>query len=226
MLGFRSSGKKSEVEDPENIDVAKLLFDSFSKKVTTVEDSLRKMSADLDKLKLSLERGQISDLVLLDRLQKMENLIRESLLSIKSAIEPASLPSADPQDEIAAVEILAREPISVEKLMQKEAAVGSRVFSPTGEIGSLRSITTPTELQVLTLLMSEGPKSAPEIGRAIGRSREHTARLMKKLHEEGYVRRDQTRIPFRYSAVDRLKQVVKKPETKDEGKEPISVPQT
>ncbi len=226
MLGFRSSGKKSEVEDPENVDVAKVFFDSFSKKVTTVEDSLRKMSADFDKLKLSLERGQISDLVLLDRLQKMENLIRESLLSIKSAIEPASLPSADPQDETAAVEILAREPISVEKLMQKEAAVGSRVFSPTGEIGSLRSITTPTELQVLTLLMSEGPKSAPEIGRAIGRSREHTARLMKKLHEEGYVRRDQTRIPFRYSAVDRLKQVVKKPETKDEGKEPISVPQT
>src|SRR6266516_4839795 len=148
MLGFRSSGKKSEVEDPENVDVAKLFFDSFSKRVTTVEDSLRKMSADFDKLKLSLERGQISDLVLLDRLQKMENL------------------------------------------------------------------------------MSEGPKSAPEIGRAIGRSREHTARLMKKLHEEGYVRRDQTRIPFRYSAVDRLKQVVKKPETKDEGKEPISVPQT
>jgi len=226
MLGFRSSGKKSEVEDPENVDVAKLFFDSFSKRVTTVEDSLRKMSADFDKLKLSLERGQISDLVLLDRLQKMENLIRESLLSIKSAIEPASLPSADPQDETAAVEILAREPISVEKLMQKEAAVGSRVFSPTGEIGSLRSITTPTELQVLTLLMSEGPKSAPEIGRAIGRSREHTARLMKKLHEEGYVRRDQTRIPFRYSAVDRLKHVVKKPETRDEGKEPISVPQT
>ncbi len=226
MLGFRSSGKKSEVEDPENIDVAKVFFDSFSKRVTTVEDSLRKMSADFDKLKLSLEAGQISDLVLLDRLQKMENLIRDSLLSIKSAIEPISLPSVDRQDETAAVEILAQEPISVEKLMQKEAAIGSRVFSPTGEIGSLRSITTPTELQVLTLLMSEGPKSAPEIGRAIGRSREHTARLMKKLHEEGYVRRDQTRIPFRYSAVDRLKQVVKKPATKDEGREPISVPQT
>src|SRR6266700_6038781 len=102
MLGFRSSGKKSEVEDPENDDVAKVFFDSFSKRVTTVEDSLQKMSADFDKLKLSLERGQISDLVLLDRLQKMENLIRDSLLSRKSAIEPISLPSVDRQDETAA----------------------------------------------------------------------------------------------------------------------------
>src|SRR6266516_5446872 len=122
MLGFRSSGKKSEVEDPENVDVAKVFFDSFSKKVTTVEDSLRKMSADFDKLKLSLDRGQISDLVLLDRLQKMESLIRDSLLSIRSAIEPVSLPSADVQDETGAVEILAREPISVEKLMGSDAA--------------------------------------------------------------------------------------------------------
>src|SRR2546428_12329015 len=84
--------------------------------------------------------------------------------------------------------------------------------------GSLNSITTPTELQVLTMLANEGPKSAPEIGRVVGRSREHTARLMKKLYEEGYIRRDQTRIPFRYSLVDRVKQTFKKRETRTERK--------
>jgi hypothetical protein len=226
MLGLKPSGRKSRVEDPENGDIARLFFDSFSKRVETVEDSVRKMSTGFDKMKLSIERGQISDLVLLDRLQKMENLIRDSLVSIKSAIEPVSLHSGGSQDVATAVQIPPGEPMSVGKVVRNESAISSQVFSPTGEIGSLRSITTPTELQVLTLLMSEGPKSAPEIGRAVGRSREHTARLMKKLHGEGYVRRDQTRIPFRYSAVDRLKQVVKKPETRDEGKEPISVPQT
>ncbi len=114
----------------------------------------------------------------------------------------------------------------VDTIVQSDAVIASRILSPTGEIGSLPSITTPTELQVLTLLANEGPKSAPEIGRAVARSREHTARLMKKLYEEGYIRRDQTRIPFRYSLVDKIKGGFKKPEVRDEGKEQISIPQT
>jgi len=69
--------------------------------------------------------------------------------------------------------------------------------------------------------------AAPEIGRLVGRSREHTARLMKRLYEEGYVRRDQNRIPFRYALVDRVRQsfsktantTVPKEEAKVEGGE-------
>src|SRR5437870_8744603 len=85
----------------------------------------------------------------------------------------------------------------------EEAAISRRVLAPVPELGTLPSITTPTELQVLTMLAHEGPKSAPAIGHVVGRPSEHTARLMKKLYEEGYFRRDQTRIPFRYCLVDR-----------------------
>ena len=86
------------------------------------------------------------------------------------------------------------------------------IVSPSGETGSLSSITTPTELQVLSLLAERGPLSAPEIGRLVGRSREHTARLMKRLYqEEGYVNRDQNRIPFRYSLAERVRQSFAKP---------------
>jgi len=49
---------------------------------------------------------------------------------------------------------------------------------------------------------------------------------MKKLYEEGYIRRDQTRIPFRYSLVDRVKQTFKKQETRDGEKESVSIPQS
>src|SRR6266550_3242525 len=59
----------------------------------------------------------------------------------------------------------------------EEASLSRRVLAPIPELGTLPSITTPTELQVLTMLANEGPKSAPEIGRVVGRSREHTARL-------------------------------------------------
>ena len=79
---------------------------------------------------------------------------------------------------------------------------------------------------MLTLLAAEGPKSAPEIGRVVGRSREHTARLMKKLFDEGYVRRDQTRIPFRYSTVDRVKQSFTKAGGNEREREIVSAQQT
>src|SRR5207302_3950983 len=107
-----------------------------------------------------------------------------------------------------------------------EDSLTHRFIATIPELGTMPSITTPTELQVLTMHANEGDKSAPEIGRVVGRSREHTARLMKKLYEEGYIRRDQTRIPFRYSLVDRVKQTFKKQETRHGEKESVSIPQS
>lgn len=71
---------------------------------------------------------------------------------------------------------------------------------------------TETEIMVLEMLLSEGAKTAPEIKDRVGLSREHTARLMKKLYEEGYVERETGKIPFRYSAKHELEKFLKKPE--------------
>ncbi len=212
--------------DAENRDVAKLFFDSFSRRVGSVEDAIHTISSELEKLRTSTERSQISDLVLLERIQKAEALMRESFGSIKAVLEGTYRREEKTIVASSSASGPAQKPSWVQLPGQEEVPIASRVLSPTGEVGSLPSITTPTELQVLTMLASEGPKSAPEIGRLIGRSREHTARLMKKLYEEGYIRRDQTRIPFRYSVVDRLRQSVKKQEPKDAAREQISVPQT
>src|SRR6266849_4569139 len=88
MLGLFSRQKNdSHPVVAENGDVAKLFFDSFSKRVGTVEDGLKIMSSEIEKLKISVDRSQLSDLVLLERLQKAEGLVRESLTWIKQAVE-------------------------------------------------------------------------------------------------------------------------------------------
>jgi predicted transcriptional regulator len=226
MLGFKSLRERSGIPPSgDNLDVAKLFFDSFSNRVGNTEAELHEMSSEFEKLRLSVERNQISDLVLLERLQRAEGLIKDTLASLRTVVETAiTARSESPEIEVSPVKAIPK-PIVVSEDQAAEVAMASRVLSPTGQLGSLPSITTPTELQVLTILASEGPKSAPEIGKVVGRSREHTARLMKRLYEEGYIRRDQTRIPFRYSVVDRLKQSITRAQTRDEGKEPISVPQ-
>jgi DNA-binding MarR family transcriptional regulator len=227
MLGLLSRRKNHQDQvAEENVDVAKLFFDSFSGRVGTVEGSLKSVSSEIEKLKISIDRSQLSDLVLLERLQKAEGLVRESLSLAKQAVEVSR--------EVKETAVASAVPLAIKsepwadpiRPEIDEAALSRRVLTPTGELGSLPSITTPTELQVLTMLANEGPKSAPEIGRIVGRSREHTARLMKRLFEEGYIRRDQSRTPFRYSLVERLKQSFVKQEARDAEKEAISVPQT
>lgn len=51
-------------------------------------------------------------------------------------------------------------------------------------------------------LLAEEPKTSRQIETVIGRSREHTARLMKKLFELGYVTRDTKTKPYTYAITD------------------------
>jgi predicted transcriptional regulator len=72
---------------------------------------------------------------------------------------------------------------------------------------------TETEVSVLEMLTSEGPKTAPEIKERVKLSREHTARLMKKLYEDGYLERDSSKIPFKYSVKKEMEKLLRKTES-------------
>ena len=63
---------------------------------------------------------------------------------------------------------------------------------------------TATERETLQILR-DGPLHAPELGRRVNKSREHMARLMKRLYLEGYVDREADRPPFRYKLNDKLR---------------------
>lgn len=71
---------------------------------------------------------------------------------------------------------------------------------------------TVTEIAVLEMLLKEGAKTAPEIKERVSLSREHTARLMKKIYEEGYVEREAGKIPFRYTIKKEMEALLQKAE--------------
>jgi hypothetical protein len=71
---------------------------------------------------------------------------------------------------------------------------------------------TDTEVSVMEFLISGGPKTAPEIKERVQLSREHTARLMKELYEEGYLERDTGKIPFRYTVKKEMEKFLRKAE--------------
>lgn len=52
-------------------------------------------------------------------------------------------------------------------------------------------------------LITDNPMTSRDIQITLGRSREHTARLMKKLYEDGFVERGERVRPFRYSLTEK-----------------------
>lgn len=73
---------------------------------------------------------------------------------------------------------------------------------------------TDTELHVLEFIASSGEKTAPEIKDMIKLTREHTARLMKKLYEDGYLERRSEKTPYAYRVKEEMLEILKKREVK------------
>ncbi len=101
--------------------------------------------------------------------------------------EVVSQEASQPQPHVA----LMSEPVTV----TQHAAIGREVNSTTDYI---------------LKLLAERPRSSREVQLAIGRTREHTARLMKKLHDLGLVSRDVNTKPFRYNITDAGREMLKK----------------
>jgi DNA-binding CsgD family transcriptional regulator len=71
---------------------------------------------------------------------------------------------------------------------------------------------TETELRVLEIIAEAGEKTAPEIKDLIKLTREHTARLVKKLYEEGYLERNTAKTPYAYRVKEEMLKFLKKTE--------------
>ena len=121
------------------------------------------------------------------------------------------------RDTVASHEILVAKISAIEEQLRQfsEAPeIRSEAVIPIKKEKALAPL-TETEVAVLRMLALEGPKTAPEIKERIKLSREHTARLMKKLYEEGYLERDTKKIPYKYSVKKEMEDILKKAESKN-----------
>lgn len=68
---------------------------------------------------------------------------------------------------------------------------------------------TPTEIEVLAIIEELGEGSVPTIKERIKKTREHTARMLKKLYERGFIDRNTSGMPYRYHIRKEIKDVIK-----------------
>jgi hypothetical protein len=84
--------------------------------------------------------------------------------------------------------------ISETTSQQSYASQNSRLnaseLPTTISLSSVNGNSNDTTIDYILKMLEEHPRSARDIQHIIGRTREHTSRLMKKLHELRYVNRD------------------------------------
>lgn len=84
--------------------------------------------------------------------------------------------------------------VIIEELRKKTAPASTQTSTQTH--------TYLDTLEQILLMLREKPMTTRQIQERVGRSREHTSRVMKGLYNSGFVIRDTSSKPFKYSITD------------------------
>jgi chromosome segregation ATPase len=213
-LYYRRIRRVSE-EYEEAKDVVDDIIISFNKQFQKQEDKLRivtyetkVLSSEREKI---VEKMETHDRRLADLAGKIEN-ISEVEPKLSTQIEKVD---KKVNDLIASQERVVQRVAEVEKARYKAPAPEAKIEAaiPIKKEKALAPL-TETELAVLEILAKEGEKTAPEIRERIRLTREHTARLMKKLYEDGYLERTTGKMPYAYRLKEEMLKILKKREVK------------
>jgi SMC interacting uncharacterized protein involved in chromosome segregation len=200
----------------------------YEKAKEAVEDIVlsfnRELRREADKIEIMAYRVESSTSKADAGLKRVES-IEKKVAPFESQIKAISENSADTlarvtdvdekmRDVEASHETLKAKIAGLEEQLQKFFLVPEGKSEPVIPIKRDKAMAalTDTEVVVLEMLSMEGAKTAPEIKDRVHLSREHTARLMKKLYEEGYVERETGKIPFKYSIKKEMAKLLKKTE--------------
>ena len=162
--------------------------------ILSFNDQLRKNEARIEKIESviesSLKEEKISEfkstvLKLESEVQKIKDAMTQELSSIRENIRllDERLKSLGQELESRKNVEISEEPIESAIPIKRESVLSSL---------------NETELKVLKFLADEGKKTALQIRDRFNFSREHSARLLNKLYENGYLERETSSKPFLY----------------------------
>ena len=93
-----------------------------------------------------------------------------------------------------------------EKLHEREDVPRVNVSRPAHKqpkVSRVPNMGFDNAVETVLGLITVGPMTSRDIQVTLGRSREHTSRMMKKMHEDGFVERNIKTKPFSYSITEK-----------------------
>jgi len=185
-------------------DVVQDIVVSFNSQLRLLEEYVRKLAYRIESLPArGGARGDVTAIT--DRMKKYE----KNLSDITSKVNTISTLKEHVEKLNEKITRLEEAQTRMAQEMTKPKEIQIEGVIPIRREQALAPL-TPTELRVLEILADEGQKTAPEIRNRIGLTREHTARLMKKLYENGYIERNEAKTPYIYRIKEEMREILKK----------------
>lgn len=208
----------------------KMVHEEYKKAKGVVEDIVISFNRQTQKQEDRLSLIAYKTEAVSSKLGKMEKKAQghdQQLADVTSKVEGLSKIEQKVAEQIKTMntrfeEVIATQEGVVKKIEEMEKAEYRAPAVPEAKVEAVIPIKkekalaplTETELSVLDILATEGAKTAPEIRDRIKLTREHTARLMKKLYEAGYLERDTRKMPYAYRVKKEMLRILKKTEAK------------
>ncbi|MFB5611139.1 MAG: winged helix DNA-binding protein [Nitrosopumilaceae archaeon] len=142
----------------------------------------------------------VSDPAALERLEYYERQLIDMKIRMDAMdLEGLSTKLVESMPE--EVEIEERPARSVERKVKREVVETKPIEAPRAPNMGYQNAT-----EYVLRLITDKPMTSRDIQMTLGRSREHTSRLMKKLFEDGYVTRNTSSKPYTYSITEKGKE--------------------
>jgi uncharacterized protein YhaN len=94
------------------------------------------------------------------------------------------------------------------KVVEERGSTKAEPPSPIPRKEGVLNKLNSTEFMVLEILDREGEMTVPRLRERIRKTREHTARLLKKLYDNGFIDRVTGSIPYKYKIRKELKDLI------------------
>lgn len=175
---------QTEYEDSKE-SVRNITF-GFTRQVQRIEHEVQRLGRETNQARYiaseAIRSNQSNTQAALEGLKKIQKVderidqIESSLANMKKEVKKLS---EEPR------------PVVIPKGVEVDAPI------PVQEEDIFKEL-TETELDVLRLIVDMREGTVPEIREKIDKTREHTARLLKKLYDQGFIDRNTSSMPYRY----------------------------
>ncbi len=186
--------QQAHVEYENSKDIVRVITSGFSRQLRKVAGSIMAAERDAADAQLTAAEAIRTSVEAIEAVKNNSGKVSE--LSVKMDETDKTITSL--REEI---QSLARRRPVIAVQPSVEGAIPMRQDAVLDQL-------TPTELGVLMLIEETGEASGPAIREKVNKTREHTARLLKKLFDSGFIDRNTSGMPYRYSVRKEIKALI------------------
>ncbi len=189
-LKIKDQSRKLNVRPSDH--VVEVVVSEYTRRLQSYDKIIGELRAKIDRLELGLT--QRNDTAIAHGSSHESNKISQTREG--SSLQPHTLESIS----------LDKSQIREDESLETSSGVISNIITSKDVVGHNHDMNDQTRLSTpdhILHLLAQKSRTSREIQREIGKTREHTSRLMRKLYESNLVIRDENSKPFKYKITEK-----------------------